>query len=267
MKRYSALYYLLFVLIIMGAFASMAQNSYGLKIVGIASLGFVLTFLNEIFFPTHIDHKLPYPSWLVPCELVLLTIVATIFFLRNFSIDITFFTPLLILSMVTLLPLLLYQALIQIRIARAHNTVLVTALVLYYASVFTFILSVLISILVPDLLNAFAVVGILLAAGFVAIAIISKKITHEGGTVSILQYIGLLKNKSSILLITCILLYGYHLLYSIGTLPPLYHGTVPEGYRRLVEMSIVNNDQKRPLEFKERYEDFVEKYSKDLGNQ
>jgi len=125
----------------------------------------------------------------------------------------------------------------------------------------------LINILVPDLLNAFAVVGILLAAGFVAIAMIYKRVSHEGDTVSTLQYIGLLKNKSSILLITCILVYGYHLLYSIGTLPPLYHGSVPEGYRQLVEMSITNNDQQTPVEFKARYEDFVEKYSKDLGNQ
>ena len=47
MKKYNALYYLLFILLVMGAFASMAQNNYGLKIMGGVAFVFGLVFLAE----------------------------------------------------------------------------------------------------------------------------------------------------------------------------------------------------------------------------
>ena len=49
MKKYNTLYYFLFVVLILGAFASMAQYSYGLIICGIACLGFTGAFLVEAF--------------------------------------------------------------------------------------------------------------------------------------------------------------------------------------------------------------------------
>src|SRR5271170_4444005 len=47
MKSYNTLYYLLSVLLITGAFASMAQNSYGLTILGGVSIAFGLLFLVQ----------------------------------------------------------------------------------------------------------------------------------------------------------------------------------------------------------------------------
>src|SRR5260370_1036635 len=50
MKRYNVVYYILFLAVVMGAFASMAQNSYGMKLIGLVCLGFCFTFLYEVFF-------------------------------------------------------------------------------------------------------------------------------------------------------------------------------------------------------------------------
>ena len=47
MKKYNPFFYLLFIMLIMGAFASMAQNEYGLKIMGAAGALFGLVFLLE----------------------------------------------------------------------------------------------------------------------------------------------------------------------------------------------------------------------------
>ncbi|MBA2746636.1 MAG: hypothetical protein H0U44_10455, partial [Flavisolibacter sp.] len=47
MKKFNTIYYLLFILLVMGAFASMAQNSYGLKIMGGVAFVFALVFLLE----------------------------------------------------------------------------------------------------------------------------------------------------------------------------------------------------------------------------
>ena len=50
MKKYNTYYYLLFVLLIMGAFASMAQNSYGLKVMGGVAFAFSFLFLTQLVF-------------------------------------------------------------------------------------------------------------------------------------------------------------------------------------------------------------------------
>ena len=45
MKSYNTIFYLLFVLLIMGAFASMAQNNYGMKILAGVAVAFGIVFL------------------------------------------------------------------------------------------------------------------------------------------------------------------------------------------------------------------------------
>ena len=103
MKRYATVYYLLFVLLVMGAFASMAQNAYGLKICGIACLGFALTFLHEMFFtPRQSDDQL-VSLWIFYVELIFLSVIALVFLFRNFSIDLPFSDTLLTVSLTVLL--------------------------------------------------------------------------------------------------------------------------------------------------------------------
>ena len=47
MKKLNAIYFFLFILLVMGAFAAMAQNSYGLKIMGGVAFVFGLLFIVE----------------------------------------------------------------------------------------------------------------------------------------------------------------------------------------------------------------------------
>ncbi|NJN42639.1 MAG: hypothetical protein HC811_10825 [Flammeovirgaceae bacterium] len=47
MKRYNTAYYLLSVLLILGSFASMAQNDYGSYILGLVTFGFAFLFLLQ----------------------------------------------------------------------------------------------------------------------------------------------------------------------------------------------------------------------------
>ena len=49
MKNYNPIYYFLFILLVTGAFASMAQNSYGIKMMGGVAFAFGLVFLVEFF--------------------------------------------------------------------------------------------------------------------------------------------------------------------------------------------------------------------------
>ena len=265
MKRYTTVYYFLFVLIVMGAFASMAQNSYGLKICGLACLGFVLTFLHEIFFATRAENEPQTPSWLRYVELISLTVIALVFMFRNFSMEFLFGNSLLILASAALLLLLSYQAAVELRTARLKQVSLAYLLALYYGAVLLFIIAFLLVIALPDFAFASAVTALILIAIFVGITLILKNVDVNGETISVWQYAGQLKNKSAILLIASVLVFGYSLLNSAGVLPPLYHGTLPKAYQDIVDQSIKNSDEKwkeKPAEFMDRYEVFLSRHSK-----
>ena len=263
MKRYATIYYLLFVLLVMGAFASMAQNAYGLKICGIACLGFALTFLHEIFFaPRSADDQLVAP-WLAYTELLFLSVIALVFLLRNFSNDLPFSDTLLTVSLTGLLLLSLYHAILQLKIAARHHIKLVYLVALYYGAVLFFILSILSTVVFPGLAINLALVAIVLVFVFAGLTLVFKEFTINEELVSIWQYTRQMKNKSAILLIACMLISGYSLLYSAGILPPFYYGT-PKGYQHLIELSNAGDGKvgkEKPREFKERYETFIRKHS------
>ena len=262
MKRYATIYYLLFVLLVMGAFASMAQNAYGLKICGIACLGFALTFLHEIFFaPRPADDQLVAP-WLLYAELTFLSVIALVFLLRNFSTDLPFSDTLLIISLTSLLLLFLYHAILQLKIARRHQIKLVYLTALYYGAVLFFMLSILSTVVLPGLAINLALVAIVLVFVFAALTLVFKDFTINDESISIWQYIRQMKNKSAILLIACMLISGYSLLNSAGVLPSFYYGT-PKGYQNLVNVNNAAGDpegKEKQREFKERYEEFTRKH-------
>src|SRR5437870_13081400 len=83
MMKYNTLYYLLFVLLILGAFASMAQNSYGLIILGIVAIAFASLFFIQ--FIESLRKKDPGNIYL-PVELGCLFVFSSIFSLRIFYI-------------------------------------------------------------------------------------------------------------------------------------------------------------------------------------
>src|SRR5687768_7108492 len=87
MKRYSIIYYLLFMLMIMGAFASMAQNEYGTVILGLATASFSLLFLIQVIYGL-LTKKIRSISEVL--ELISLFMLAGILALRVFYIRFQF---------------------------------------------------------------------------------------------------------------------------------------------------------------------------------
>lgn len=262
MRRYATVYYLLFVLLVMGAFASMAQNSYGLKICGIACLGFALTFIHEIFFVSQAESVRFEAPWLVNAELIMLSIIALVFLFRNFSNDFPFSNTLLIISLTGLLLLFSFYAFFHIQQVRGQKE-LVYPLSLYYGAVLLFILSFLASIIYPAAAFNLSLTALLLISVFAALTLVFNKSASDGEATSIWLYLRQMKNKSSILLIVCILTSGYSVLYSTGILPAFYYGT-PKGYQDLVKLSSTRSDNATKAkyhEFQERYDSFVKKYS------
>lgn len=265
MRRYATIYYLLFVLLVMGAFASMAQNAYGLKICGVACLGFALTFLHEIFFTSMSDDDQIVAPWMVYAELICLSVIALVFVFRDFSVDFSFADVFLIFSSTFLFLLFFYQAILQLKVARRFQSMLPYMVALYYGAVLFFVLSILSGIVLPGLTSQLALVAIVLVFIFAVLTLIFKTFRVSEEAISIWQFIRQMKNKSSIVLIASLLVSGYSLLYSVGILPSFYYGT-PRGYQQLIELSNAGDGtvgKERPREFKERYDAFITKHTAD----
>jgi len=264
MRQYATIYYLLFVLLIMGAFASMAQNPYGLRICGVACIGFALTFLHELLYTPGSDETTSSSRWTGYAELVLLSVLVLIFSFSNFSINLPFSETLLIVSFTCLLLLFSYQAITQLR-STGHQRTTAYLVVFYYGAVVFFILSFLSGLILPGLAMKLAFAAIVLTLVLAGMAIILKQVIVNDGTISTWQYLRQMKNKSSILLIASLLISGYELLNAAEILPSFYHGT-PKGYQHLIELSNSGNSmvgKEKPREFKERYDEFTKKHARD----
>ncbi|MEP6734903.1 MAG: hypothetical protein ABJA70_05260 [Chryseolinea sp.] len=260
MRRYTAIYYFLFVLLIMGAFASMAQNSYGLTICGIACAGFVIAFVVEMFSPTLLnsDNIGPVSRYV---ELSSVTLIAFIFMLRNFSVDSSFSNNILNLILLVLLWMTIYYAIAQSRLPIFQNAAIAWPLACYYAAIVVLVFAILASSALPILGNILATVGILLTVIFVTLSLVIKNKSTTEGPTSVWQYVGALGNKSAVLMIAAILLSGFNLLTNTGVLPPLYRDKYPEGFQVLVEQGALEGNAQRAEEFETRYDQFVVRWA------
>ena len=256
MKRYSTVYFLLFALFLLGAFASMAQYSYGMKICGLASLGFSVAFLVELWSIQVSEKKRIRHS----LELASLALLSLVFTFRNFSIEWLYFNVLQTVGLTIILVLLCYSAFTQIKAEKTGREAI--TITIYYTSVILFVLSALLGIVFPQLTPYIIVTALVFLSLFVVLAAIVRPVSINGDAMSIWGYLRhQLKDKSALILIACILVIGFGTLHASGVLPRLYYGTYPQGYQNLIESGVSSSDQNKSGEFKERYEVFLERNS------
>jgi len=260
MKRYNPFYYFLFMGVIMGAFASMAQNSYGMTLMGIACLGFSFSFLHELIFavrtyPTHLPYGRPFLS----VELGLLALTALLFFLRSFLIEIPFGKEAVLLSLGLLIIVnLVYAGLFVARTWR-NNRLLTMGVVCYYAALVSFLATFVTGVVEPDAAKVLGPFGFIFILAFGAIAVIFKKRVYLGETISVLNFIRNLGNKSGVLILAMLLMFVFFGFSQAGIFPPLYSGAMPSGYLELIRNAESGQEKTTG---KKRYEQFEEQYSK-----
>ena len=125
MKKYNPIYYILFILLIMGAFASMAQNSYGIKIMGGVAFAFGLVFLVEFISVLRRNEKKDVYTLIEPLCLCLLSFI---FGLRVFYIHFPYIEILFVLAGLVLILIYLRKVILRFRHFRPKNNYLATHL-------------------------------------------------------------------------------------------------------------------------------------------
>jgi len=261
MKKYNTLYYFLFVVLILGAFASMAQYSYGLIICGIACLGFTGAFLVEAFREAQ-RSGLPARRRLNVISLLIFAAIAFIYLLRNFSFDFPLSGVIMTCLLTILLVTTLLHAVVYIRKAAQLGWQTVLPLSLYNIVSIVFILFLLLGPIFPPYENTFAMTGVAFFGVFVVLVVflrMSGTDADDEESSGPWNYLRQLPGKSVLLMATGLLLGVLNLLISNRIFPPLYRGTTPDGYEHLVSEGAVESGALKAQEFKDQYEKFIER--------
>src|SRR5574339_608334 len=146
MKKYNPLYYLLFILLVMGAFASMAQNSYGLKIIGGVAFAFGFLFLVQMI---NIIRRKEKQDTMAIAELSGLFLLSVILGLRVFYIHFPFVEWLFTAAGILLILVFLRKMIIRFREIQPKNSTLAFLLLIFHLSLVLFIGSLVMTPFVP----------------------------------------------------------------------------------------------------------------------
>lgn len=260
MKRYNPLYYLLFILLVMGAFASMAQNSYGLKIVGWVAFAFSFLFLTQIF--SVLRNKEKRRGSLIS-ELVGLFTLSALLGFRVFYIYFPYAEILFVAGGVLLVLVYIRHMMVLVKEYQPKNKILAIILAVFHLSLILFIASL---VTVPFMPKVSVLIGSTAFVLLVIVCIVSflkKDLIVDGNRVTVFSVIRQFKNHSIVIASLFLLISFYFGFNKIGIVPGIYSDEFPQSYYKLVNEAAAGNEdpgnKHRHEDFKKMYDQFLKR--------
>lgn len=256
MRKNIALYYVLMLLLVMGAFASMALNSYGVVLMSYVALAFALVFLFELvlLLPKEQEMKRDYKISL-GIELVALGGICLLYFLQGIEVGITGSSQMKLILLIILFGVNTYHLLRAWHYAQQTPLKVKGSIALYFLA----LLLLLGSNFLPLALSS---ITILLAigclVGFIIFGWWKGQIILNGEETSAWKKVIQFRNKSGIQLIFVTLASLYFMLSTFQLLPPLYKGSLPNGHTKVVQQWQQDKTKTNPVTFEEAYRNFLE---------
>jgi hypothetical protein len=255
MKKYNALYYLLFILLVMGAFASMAQNSYGLKIMGGVALTFGLLFLLEFI---NLMGKKETKDVYALAELAAMIVFSAIFGFRVFNIYFPFIEWLFVAAGAWLAFFYIRKLFIRYNRLAGRNNRLASLGLIFHLSIILFLLTMVLSPFAIQVSQWIGMAGFVLLLVFIIGALIKKFYLVDGNNVTALQMITGYRDHSIVLALLFLLLSLFTSLNKAGLLPGLYSDEFPRAYNELVNDAAIGKE--KSVNGKHRHELFLKQY-------
>jgi len=257
MSRYNPYYYLLFVLLIFGAFASMAQNDYGIKILGGSAFVFGLLFLIQLISELKSKRK---TDVIVVAELFGLTVIAIILSLRVFYIRFPFVE--IVFGLVGLILLAAYSLRLfsTWQNLQSKNRTLAILLVMFHGSILCYVASMTFVPFVPALADPLGAAGLLLLLLFLVIGWLKREMLVEGEKLSAFTFVARVRDRSIVLIALFLLFTAYMGLAKIDFIPKMYSDEFPQKYFELVNQA--ESGEEKPVEGRYKHEEFKEMYDK-----
>ena len=256
MKRNIVLYYFLMLLLVMGAFAAMALNSYGTILISYVAAAFAIVFLFELIFILPRESEMSM-SYKVSLSLELLTLIGlcTFYFLKGISIEIPHSLTSRLILITILFGVNVYHF-VRAFVYTSHAPWKVKgSIAMYFVALLLFIIST----NLPSQIS-----WITIPSGFICLLVFivfgwwKGRVILNGEETSAWKKAIQFRNKSGIQLVFFTLAVSYFVLSAIRVLPPLYIGSLPNGYTKVVQQWEHDNTQTNPEEFERAYEKFLE---------
>lgn len=262
MKRVTTLYYLLFVLLIFGAFASMAQNVYGQKILGGVALIFCVLFISQLVSQLREEQR-DFTTKLESISLIVLSVILAmrVFYLRFPFVEIFFGV-----AGVGLMTVYLRKLLQSWHSRKNTGGSLTFLIIIFYGSLILYILSMVSVAFYPILSEPAGGLAFGFLIIFVAFGFVSKEFMVTGEKISVFKFIQRFTDRSVVLAILFLLFTAYMGLTKIKVLPKMYSNEFPQAYFDLVKEAeagkeIPVNGLYRHELFKKEYDLFIQKRS------
>ena len=255
MKRNNPIYYLLFILLIMGTFASMARNSYGLKIMGGVAFAFGLVFLLE--FITALVRKEKKDSYAL-AELAAMILFSMIFGCRVFNIHFPYIEWMFVVAGAWLVFFYIRKLVIRYRRLVAMNRRLAWMGIFFHLSIILFLISL---IIIPFAAQKTEWVGLIAFTFFLVFiigAFVKRDDLVEGNNVTTMQMVTGYSDHSIVLALLFLLFFFFAAFNKAGLLPTIYSDEMPQAYFKLVNDAA--SGKEKPIDGKYKYEEFMEKY-------
>lgn len=255
MKKYNTLYYLLFILLVMGTFASMAQNSYGLKIMGSVAFAFGLVFLSE--FITVLRKREKKDGYAL-AELASMILLSVIFGCRVFYIHFPFIEWLFAAAGAWLVFFYIRNLFIRYRRLEFRNRRLAWMGVIFHLSIILFLGSLILVPFAPQKAEWIGMIAFLSLLVFIIGAFVKKDDLVDGNKVTTMQMVTGYRDHSIVLASLFLLFSLFAALNKTGILPPIYSDEFPRAYFELVNKA--SSKKEKPIDGKYKYEEFIKKY-------
>jgi hypothetical protein len=259
MKKYNPVYYLLFILLIMGAFASMAQNNYGLKIMGGVAFVFGLVFIIQFISALRKKDKKEVYSLI---EIICFFLLSVIFGFRIFYIHFPYIELLFGIAAVLLMLIYFRKMIIRFRHFQPKNSLLAMLVLVFHLSIILFLFSLAMVPFVPQIAKVTGVVALILLLSFIIAGIFKKDFLVGGENVPAFKMVKQFKDHS-VIIISLFLLFSLYVGFNrVGLVPGIYSDEFPGAYYELVEKA--TSRKEKPVEGKYKYDEFMKQYDQFL---
>jgi hypothetical protein len=255
MKKNNLIYFLLFILLVTGAFASMAQNSYGLKIMGGVAFAFGLIFLVELIGALTSEEK---KDGFVLAELAAMIPFTIIFGCRVFNIYFPFIEWVFAAAGVVLVIFYIRKLLLRYRRLAVRNKSLAQLGVVFHLSIIFFLVTVILSPFAILWTKWIGLAGFVLLLAFITGSLIKKQYLLEGNNITPLQMVTGYRDHSVVLALLFLLISLYVTLNMAGLIPDIYSDEYPRAYTELVNKAA--SGEEKPMNGKYKHELFMEQY-------
>jgi hypothetical protein len=255
MKTYNTLYYLLFVILIMGAFASMAQNAYGLVLMGGVAIAFSILFLVQFVESFNSPKQGDVYSTI---EFFCLFILSVIFALRIFYINFSYIDIFFAGTCLVLVLIYFRKMLNNFRVYSGRNTTLSFLILAFYLVIVLYFLSLGSISLLPELSLTIGLIAFIFLALLILGGVLAGRPAVDGENTSLFKVVAR-KRDNAILVLSLFILFTLYRVFSAGSLiPKIYSAEYPQAYFELVNKA--ESGKEKPVAGKYKYQEFKENY-------